>query len=84
MTKESIQLGQLKQELQNGVSLEQIILDLAESGESIMASIKLVRLAANISLGEAKRIVSMHPAYKEVVEANQHIHDAAENSLFGH
>ena len=82
MTRNLDQIAHIKSELQNGVSLEQIILELARNGESIMSSIKLVRAVANISLGEAKRIVSAHSAWKELVEANQQLHDDAEAVLY--
>ena len=61
--------------------MEQIIVELARNGESIMNSIKLVRAAADISLGEAKRIVSAHPVWQELVEENQQLHDEAEAVL---
>ena len=81
LQKATSSIGELRNELQSEVSLEQIIVELARNGESIMNSIKLVRAAADISLGEAKRIVSAHPVWQELVEESQQLHDDAEAVL---
>jgi hypothetical protein len=44
-------------------------------GSSILNAIKFVRAEQGIDLGEAKSLVSHHPAYRDVHQANVPLHD---------
>ena len=46
-------------------------------------AIKLIRGRMGVSLGEAKAIFANHPAWADVHEANQPLHDAAEQAARG-
>jgi ribosomal protein L7/L12 len=61
-----------------GASLDEVVQILHSRGASILASIKAIRAVYSISLGEAKQVVSRHPAWRAVVRANEPLHDVLE------
>ena len=48
---------------------------LRESGENILEAIKSVRRKFGVSLSEAKRVVSLHPAYSADAKASDELHE---------
>jgi ribosomal protein L7/L12 len=67
-----------KRRYEQGESLGDLVTALRAEGHGILESIKLLRTACGISLREAKRVVSNHPAWRDEVARNQPLHDAAE------
>lgn len=61
-----------------GASLEALVTDLNALGVGLLDSIKTLRNACGISLGEAKRAVTAHPLWRVEVQRNEALHDAAE------
>ncbi|MCP4108924.1 MAG: hypothetical protein GY749_25825 [Desulfobacteraceae bacterium] len=63
------------EKLNSGVSRNDIIEFLHDSGLTIIESMKLVMSLYNISLGEAKFIVARHPVWENVVKAAEPLHE---------
>lgn len=48
---------------------------------SAIDAIKLIRRELGVDLGEAKRLLAAHPAWADVHDSAQPLHDAAEQAL---
>ncbi len=70
--------------LRDGATREEVVATLHAKGVTVVAAIKAVRAAFSLSLGEAKRLVAEHPAWRAELEANQPLHDAAQMVAVGH
>jgi ribosomal protein L7/L12 len=57
---------------------DKLIVRLHDEQRSVIETIKVVRQTLGISLGEAKMLVSRHPVWHKVVEANAPLHETAE------
>lgn len=68
-------LVKLKQQVDEGLDINDAILNLHNSGFTIVESMKAVVGAFDMPLSEAKVIVSRHPIWKEVVKASEALHD---------
>jgi ribosomal protein L7/L12 len=62
-------------------ALNRELVELRAAGASPIDAIKLIRERSGVSLGEAKIIFANHPAWADVHERNQPLHDAAEEEL---
>ena len=69
-----------REALRDGATREEILGRLHARGSTIIDAIKAIRAVFSISLGEAKRLVTEHPAWRAEVEANQPLHDEAERA----
>ena len=67
-----------REALRAGATREEIIGLLNASGANILDAIKSIRAVFSVSLGEAKRLVTGHPAWRAEVRAAESLHDAAE------
>ncbi|HZR44574.1 MAG TPA: hypothetical protein VFB12_30965 [Ktedonobacteraceae bacterium] len=68
--------------VREGEMIEDVIVALHAEGLTILDSIKMVRELYQLSLGEAKQVVSAHPVWKEVVQASEPLHELVEQALF--
>lgn len=64
--------------LGQGVSLEDVVAELHADGLTIIQSIRVVREASDLTLGQAKEVVSSHPVWAEVVRAAEPLHEDLE------
>jgi phage terminase large subunit-like protein len=64
-----------QREVRDGKSSEDIIESLHASGLTITESMKIIMELFKISLGEAKMMVTGHPAWNNVVNAASPLHD---------
>jgi ribosomal protein L7/L12 len=60
--------------------LDARLYELRARGAPPIEAIKVIRDAQGVSLGEAKRFFAVHPAWADVHEAAQPLHDAAEQA----
>lgn len=60
----------------SGETQSTILTYLKDQNVSIIEAVKIVRSEYKINLGDAKQIVTAHPAWREVVEQNEILHDA--------
>lgn len=58
----------------HGQSTGQLIEFLQRSGITITESIKIVKQTLGLSLGNAKKIVSSHPAWRGIAQAAEPLH----------
>jgi ribosomal protein L7/L12 len=63
--------------------LDALLYDLRERGSSPIEAIKTIRDVKSCSLGDAKAFFATHPAWSDVHDAAQPLHDAAERALEG-
>ena len=69
-----------REALRAGATRDQIVGLLHAGGSTPIDAIKAIRIVLSLSLGEAKRLVTDHPAWRAEVAANQPLHDAAEEA----
>jgi ribosomal protein L7/L12 len=62
---------------------ENLLHFLRASGVSKFDSIKVVREVCGISLGEAKRVVTLSAEWRDTLEATAELHDAITSSITG-
>jgi hypothetical protein len=55
--------------------LDRTLHEMRANDVHIIEAIKFVRIEQNIDLGQAKQIVSVHPAYADVHRAAEALHD---------
>ncbi len=67
-----------REALLDGATPEEAVGRLHASGSTIIDAIRAIRGVFSLSLGQAKRLVTEHPAWHAEVVANQPIQDAAE------
>ena len=65
----------LQSEVKDGLDIDEAILKLHQYEFSITESMKFLVSEYQVGLGEAKSLVSNHPAWSEVVEASKPLHD---------
>jgi len=70
--------------LGQGVSPEDVVAELHQNGLTIIQSIRVLRDASSLTLGQAKDIVSSHPVWAEVVRAAEPLHDDLEEIFRRH
>ena len=68
----------VRKQVQAGLSLEDTVKTLRESGLSITESMKALMELFGMSLGEAKRVTAEHPAWADVFKAVEPLHDELE------
>ncbi len=61
--------------------LDARLYELRARDASPIEAIKVIRDAQGVSLGEAKRLFAVHPAWADVHRANEPLHDAAEQAV---
>lgn len=64
-----------RQRVREGEPVEQIIASLHADGFTILDAMKAIRALYGLSLGEAKRLVTSHPIWYQVVKANESLHE---------
>jgi ribosomal protein L7/L12 len=69
--------GEVKQMLQNGSTHEQVVAHLRQLGLDKIDSIKALRAATGMTLGEAKEKVHLSEAWADCREADDALHEAA-------
>ena len=74
---------QLRKLLNSGVGLDEALGQLRESGSSPIKTIKAIYDVRGVSLGEAKLIFSECPAWQDVVQAAEQLHDDMLEALEG-
>jgi hypothetical protein len=65
----------LREEVKNGLDIDEAIRKLHRYQYSITESMKFLVSEYRIGLGEAKNQVSNHPVWHDVVEASKPLHD---------
>ncbi|HET8669751.1 MAG TPA: hypothetical protein VFM05_03720 [Candidatus Saccharimonadales bacterium] len=64
-----------------GASSEDLILYLRREGITIVESMKVLKEIYKLSLGEAKELVTAHPAWADEVRSANILHEELENAL---
>ena len=67
----------LREKLGAGTTLEEGLAYLRATGAHPVATIKAIREVLGVSLGEAKQLFSISPAWASIVRANEPLHDEA-------
>lgn len=70
--------------LQAGGTLDKVIAYLSRQDLSILDATKIIRSAGEMPLGDAKQMVSAHPAWRSIVKANEDLHEASEAAALSH
>ncbi len=71
----------ISKKIADGTDQTTILRELRDEKVSIIDAIKIVRSAYGVSLGEAKQIVTSDPAWRDIAEQNEPLHDALVESL---
>lgn len=66
---------------ESGAPMSELVVYLHGAGLSIVESIRVLCATLGLGTGEAKRLVAEHPVWRDEVEANEPLHDAAETRL---
>ena len=69
--------------LNEGQSRDQLIRAMSRDGLTISEAIRTARELWAINLGEAKVLVSQHPAYQQIAQAAQPLHDELVQEFLG-
>ncbi|MBO6730316.1 MAG: hypothetical protein JJ884_13535 [Maricaulis sp.] len=77
----SVREQEIRAAIERGQSQDASLWELKRAGATIIEAIRLMRSSYKIGLGEAKVVVSKHPAWKAVADANQPLHDALVTAL---
>ncbi len=78
----SEKINKCKAMIEEGKSTSMIVETLYKDGLTITESMKVIREAFAISLGEAKTIVSDHSVWNETVEVSKPIQEAFIKSIY--
>jgi hypothetical protein len=65
----------------NGAPADELIVHLHGAGLSVVESIRILRQALGLRTGEAKRLVTGHPLWRDEARASEPLHEAVEARL---
>lgn len=74
-------IEECQKRVSHGASREDLILYLHHEGITIVDSMKVLKEIYKISLGEAKEIVTAHPAWTDEVRSADILHEQLEKAL---
>lgn len=68
-------MDEIRADASAGISVSESVIKLHEKGMSVVASVRIIRKAYGLGMGEAKELVANHRVWKSLTESLKPFHD---------